>query len=436
MAQLDINSPPPQIKTLGEAQELVNELWPVLRQVEQLGKALSAAQAEIKQLKEEIEALKLDSSNSSKPPSMDPPERRQQRRKKPKSSRQRGAQPGHSKHERALVPECEVDGVERFYPPGKCECGQQLDIATEPGVRHQVFDLPEVRFQVTEYQLYSGHCRHCRSKVTTRLPSWVPSGQMGPGLLSWISVLAGQYHLSTRQIQSYLQAHWQLRFSVGAVSQAQGKVLPWLAPLYHQVGDYVREAHVGHADETTHYRGDERRRLWCLATPLAVYFLVHVSRGKIAAKQLLGQFSGVLVSDHCVGYGDYPRHRHQLCWAHVLRNFERIARRSGEAGALGKHLVLMDQAVIRTRHRWDAGTLSESLYFRRMQRLRQSMQRLLAKGKSGSESTRTTLCSAIIASKPKIHHSSLSYNGAPNGYNLTVNGEILWHPNQYLRHCL
>ena len=149
-----------------------------------------------------------------------------------------------------------------------------------------------------------------------------------------------------------LQEQWHLRFSTGAISQAQGKVLPWLAPLYHQIGGYVRQAQVAHADETTHYRGSERRWLWCLATPLAVYFLTHYSRGNAAAMALLGYFSGVLVTDHYVSYNDYDPARRQLCWAHLIRRLEHIAQRVGDAGDIGQRLLVLARAVMRTQHRW------------------------------------------------------------------------------------
>jgi transposase len=37
------------------------------------------------------------------------------------------------------------------------------------------------------------------------LPKGAPDGQMGPRLLSYVSVLSGLYHLSVRKIQRLLQ---------------------------------------------------------------------------------------------------------------------------------------------------------------------------------------------------------------------------------------
>lgn len=376
MNALDLKGPPPQPKTLGEAQQVIAALWA----------ALGELRERIEQLEEQI---RTDSGNSSKAPSSDSPKSRAQRRKKPRSGRTQGAQPGHKKHERALVAESEVDTVERFFPAG-CPCGAgRLELDPEPALRHQVFDIPVARHQVTEYQLYAGRCTVCRQRTVAELPAWVPSGQMGPGLLSWIVLLGAQFHLSVRQTQRFLQACWHLTFSIGAISEAQGHVLPWFGPLYRQIGAYVRRAEIAHADETSHYRGTERRWLWTLVTPVAVYMLTHYSRGKTAAQALLGGFAGVLVTDHYAGYNGYARARRQLCWAHLIRALERIAQRPGQAGRIGQRLEVLARAVIRTHHRGQAGTLPPCRYYRRMQRLRGAMRASLEQGQALVSSPRT-----------------------------------------------
>lgn len=223
MFDLDFNGKPPQPKSLDEAQQLIKALWLGLRETTaRMGKL--------------DEQLHTDSSNSSKPPSSDSPQQRAERRKQPRAHRPRGAQRGHPNHERVPVSEAEVDEVQRFFPEGRCDCGGTRWVQAEPACRHQVFDLPEVRYQVTEYQLYAGDGPHGQRRTTARRPEWVPRGQMGPGLLSWISILTGQFHLSTRQRQRFVQEQGCLSFSVGAISQAQGKVIAWLAPLYQQIG--------------------------------------------------------------------------------------------------------------------------------------------------------------------------------------------------------
>lgn len=97
---------------------------------------LSQLQAQVALLQERIN---LDSKNSSKPPSTDGLGRgnRAQRRA---SQRQRGAQPGHKGHTRAMLDEGEVDCVVDCKPEAICECGGSVELADAPR-RHQVFEV-------------------------------------------------------------------------------------------------------------------------------------------------------------------------------------------------------------------------------------------------------------------------------------------------------
>ncbi|WP_281066842.1 IS66 family transposase [methane-oxidizing endosymbiont of Gigantopelta aegis] len=105
------------------------------------------------------------------------------------------------------------------------------------------------------------------------------------------------------------------------------------------MGEAVRAANLGYADETRHYRNRSTYWLWSLSTDQAAYFLTHYSRGKGAANALLGNFNGVLVTDRHGAYNDYAANKHQYCWAHIIRNLEKIAQRRGQAGKDGQKLL-------------------------------------------------------------------------------------------------
>ncbi len=91
--------------------------------------------------------------------------------------------------------------------------------------RHQVLDLPEVKFLVTEHRCYQGTCQQCQLQHRAGLPDDIPKGQMGPGLIAWISLLNSQYHLSLCQAEQLLEQQWSLKFSLGTISKAKEPVL-------------------------------------------------------------------------------------------------------------------------------------------------------------------------------------------------------------------
>ncbi len=138
------------------------------------------------------------------------------------------------------------------------------NLAQEPYQRHRVFDLSEVRSELTRHCLYDAICPSCHKRQVARLPDTVPGEQMGPGLISWITLMNEAYALSASSVQHLLKDQWQLSFSSGAISQATRSVTKWLQPLYQQVGEKVRSLPVAHADETSHCRNSERRWLWVL----------------------------------------------------------------------------------------------------------------------------------------------------------------------------
>lgn len=367
-----INSCPP--RTLEEAQQVI------ARQQEQI--------AELQRQVEELVAkLGSSSRNSSKPPSSDSPEQRSQRPKRKPSPRNRGGQPGHPRHERALFPPEQVNRVEQYFPTNQCECGGSVAIDWDNPYQHQVFDLPPPPLDVTEHQFYRGVCQGCGQRHDSQWPDWVPRGQMGAGLIGWIVILSGQFRLSIRQIQYLLAQLWNLPFSLGAISQAQGKATPWMGPLAQQVGEHIRQQAVAHADETRHYRGKQIYWLWVLSSGPFSYFMTHYSRGKQAAAHLLGSFRGYLVTDHFSGYNGIPPERRQLCWAHLIRHFRKIAGRRGQAGAIGQRLLLIAHSLIRTHHRYQQQPDQRERYRRRMQRLRRSFQATLQTGSQLDELT-------------------------------------------------
>ena len=71
-------------------------------------------------------AGKKSPANSSMPPSTTHPHDKPTTNDKPKSKRQRGGQPGHDKHERALIPTEECQEVVPCVPTACRRCGKEL----------------------------------------------------------------------------------------------------------------------------------------------------------------------------------------------------------------------------------------------------------------------------------------------------------------------
>jgi transposase len=92
--------------------------------------------------------LGKDSSTSSLPPSTAHPHAKPPRPKRPQR-RSPGGQPGHTKHERALIPVEQCQAVVPCLPTACRRCGESLTGADPEPLRHQVWELPEILPVVT-----------------------------------------------------------------------------------------------------------------------------------------------------------------------------------------------------------------------------------------------------------------------------------------------
>src|SRR5213076_1948126 len=116
-------------------------------------------------------------------------------------------------------------------------------------------------------------------------------------------------------------------------------------------------------------------------TSLVTVFLVRMSRGGQVARELLGErFSGILVTDRYSAYNWYPVRGRQVCWAHMLRDFEAMRDRGGRSKKLGDALLAQAHQMFTWWHRVRDGTLKRSIFQSAMTPGRREVERLLEAG--------------------------------------------------------
>ena len=135
-----------------------------------------------------------------------------------------------------MVPESEVSQRIECMPPAQCDaCGASVQPDGDKPMRHQVFELPEVKPLVSEYVRLRGICSGCGRKHHAALPAGVPSGQLGPRALALVGTLAGQFHLTQRKVQAVLSQLMGIQFSLGAVSRSARR---WSSPWHSCTTSY------------------------------------------------------------------------------------------------------------------------------------------------------------------------------------------------------
>ena len=154
--------------------------------------------AEVAALRAELATLKKTPQNSSLPPSTQHPHARPAGGK-PRSIKNRGGQPGHPRHERALIPVEDCTAVVTLRPSACRRCGTGLTGHDPQPWRHQVWELPEIKPLVTEYQQHRLACPGCGETTCASLPPGVPRGQSGPRLIAFTALLMAYFRQSKRR---------------------------------------------------------------------------------------------------------------------------------------------------------------------------------------------------------------------------------------------
>jgi transposase len=295
------------------------------------------------------------------------------------------------------MPVEEVDEVVVLKPAQCRGCHAPLSGDDPTPFRHQVIEIPPIQPVITEYQWHQLVCPDCGTTTRAPWPAGVPSGTYGARVQATVALCTGAYRLSKRTTQQVMDDIFGVPMSVGTISQSEKTTTEVLALPVEEARAHVQEQAVAHVDETSWRQGGKRAWLWVAVTSMVTVFLIRMSRGGHVARELLGeQFSGILVTDRYSAYNWYPVRWRQVCWAHLLRDFEAIRGRGGASEAIGDALLAQAHQMFTWWHRVRDGTLKRSTFRSYMSPLRREVERLLDVGsRCGVPPTEGT-CRALL----------------------------------------
>jgi transposase len=212
-----------------------------------------------------------------------------------------------------------------------------------------------------------------------------------------VALCTGSYRLSKRTTQQAMDALCGVPMRVGPISQlAQATTKVFAVPV-QAARDDVATQPVAHVDETSWRQGGTRAWFWVAVPSLVTVFLIRMSRGGQVARELLGEpFSGSLVPDRSSASNGYPVRWRQVCWAHLLRDFEAIRGRGGASEEIGAALLAKAHQMCPWWHRVGEGTLKRSTFPSYMSPLRREVERLLEAGSRCGVSPTEGRCHEIL----------------------------------------
>jgi transposase/regulator of replication initiation timing len=295
--------------------------------------ALKAENAQLKienaQLKSENVELKeklakyenpKDSSNSSIPPSKDP--YRKKYPTKEKSGLPAGGQKGHPGHHHPW--NHTPDEIIPLYPEicSNCKCNDFIQLPEYVEARQEI-NIPPIQAHIREYQTHEGLCQKCGKRSVGVFPEHVKGlVQMGPDVDSLVGYFKGLGHLSHGKIARFFQEILHISISTGGVQDCMKRLSNRVEPLYEQLIEYCKNQPVLHSDETSSKIQKQQIYIWTFVTQAVCVFVSDKSRGFKVIQRLFGDtFKGKWVSDRYAAQLKIIAF-HQLCLAHLIRNFQ------------------------------------------------------------------------------------------------------------------
>lgn len=308
-----------------------------------LQKQVLAQKKQIEFLEQEVKELRAqlssDSKNSHRPPSSDG---YRKRAVLPKKKKKRGGQTGHkgSTLKMVSIPDQAIE-----LRPSRCSCGATLDSMDSVLLeRRQVFDLPDPKLEVIEYQQYANTCPCCGAYCRVDFPSEVRAPvQYGSGVKALSVLLSNSFCLSYSKISQLFEDLYGYRINGHTLFQANIDAYEALEASEKAIQDQLCQQEVAHADESGLRVGGKLHWVHSLSSEKLTYLFVHPKRGKKALESeasLLPKLTNWLVHDCWASYFPFEGVKHALCGAHILRELQAlIDRKSHWAEQMHKFLI-------------------------------------------------------------------------------------------------
>jgi transposase len=373
-------APPPSADDLAATPPAVVAylLWQS-EQIDRLHAQVAKLTARVADLESQLAQAKGKTpANSSKPPSSTHPHDKPTP-KKPKSKRQRGGQPGHDKHARPLIPVEQCAAVIPLVPSACRRCGQALTGVDREPLRHQVWELPEIKPIVTEYQRHRLVCT-CGCSTCGELPEGVPTGQAGPRLIAFAGLLMACFRQSKRRAAQFMSMILNQPASPAWMVLLQQRAAEAVKPAYDELAAELAKQESLHIDESPTKQGTSKAWVWTFVAASFTFFACRTSRARDVLQELLGDlYAGIIHCDRARMYWSVGRL--QWCWAHLKRDFQALIDSSCDTRKrLGHDLMRPTKEMFALWQKVRDGTLTHRAFRRRMQPIRRQIDALLLRG--------------------------------------------------------
>lgn len=257
-------------------------------------------------------------------------------------------------------------------------CGRKISEAKERWhERRQVFDLPPVKVEVTEYRGEHVRCE-CGREHKAEFPEGVNGVVSYGSRIQALALYLLEYQLlPLERTQECLRDLLGIKISQGTLENIGRRAYEGLEATEAQIKRAILASPVAHGDETGISIGGKNHWLHSCSTEFYTYYGCHDKRGKEAMDEMgiWPNYRGRLISDYWKAYFRYGC-EHGLCNVHHLREFKFLEEECGQhwAGEMAKLLIRMKYTVERAKAQ-GRDRLSEATYSRYEQHYKAILRR-------------------------------------------------------------
>lgn len=311
---------------------LIQELFRRIDILEKKVITLEALKKENQELKNRLAKYETpkNSNNSSVPPSKD--ENRPKRKSlREKTGRKPGGQKGRKGDTLKMV---EVPDITQKHIPDYCSCcGKDLSFFPyEFAGRRQVFDIPPIKINVTEHQIFKKVCS-CGNKTTSSYPSGVNFPvSYGQNVESLIGYFHSRQYLPFMRMKELFNTVFNLPISEGGIHHLLNRLVNKAQPAYDLIKQKLLSNNlpVG-SDETGMKVCGDKYWAWTWQNKEATFITITDNRGQKSIEETFtnGFKKAVLVHDCWRSHFNTNAVSHQICIAHLLRDLNYLTERYG-----------------------------------------------------------------------------------------------------------
>ena len=171
--------------------------------------------------------------------------------------------------------------------------------------------------EVVEYVNNHYECKNC-GEVVAKDENCPKQGRFGNNVLAHCTLMKFEDRLTFRKLHSSLKRHYNLDITPASIMNMTRNVFRKLEPEHEELVNTIRSSPCVYADETSMRINGINNWIWIFVAENAVLCVIRKSRSKKVVKEILGDYTGVLVCDGWKSYAQFG-FTIQRCWAHLLR---------------------------------------------------------------------------------------------------------------------